>query len=166
MDYFLTKATSEELAIGHWYQMAMWWYDRQSPPTYPYVCAMSTCTALVQLYARSGQLPMAEGMVQKGQSEDDRCRMGCKAVEDMCHIFVVCPEYTKLRESGRDELVKKTRAHLQAMEIEEILVTGLLKKAKSLFINCNFTWPFYYSFYYLGHVLPLDSLVPLDAFKS
>ena len=166
MDYFLTKATSEELAIGHRYQMAMWLYDRQSPPTYPYVRATSAYTALVQLYARSGQLPMVEGMVQKGQSEDDRCRMGCRAVEDMHHIFVVCPEYAKLRESARDELVKKMCAHLQAIEIEEILVTGLLKKAKSSFINCDFTWPLYYSFYYLGHVPPLDSLIPLDAFKS
>jgi hypothetical protein len=52
------------------------------------------------------------------------------------------------------------------MEIEETLMMGLLTKAKSLFINCDFTWPLHYSFYYLGHVPPLDSLVPLDAFKS
>ena len=70
--------------------------------------ATSAYTALVQLYARSGQLPMAEGMVQKGQGEDNSCRMGCKAIEDMHHIFVVCPEYAKLREEVKKEVAKRT----------------------------------------------------------
>src|ERR1700683_3173036 len=61
MDYFLTKATSDGLALGHGYRMAMWLYDNRTLPPYPYLCAMSAYTALVQLYARSGQLPMAEG---------------------------------------------------------------------------------------------------------
>ena len=104
-------------------------------------------------------------MAQKGQSKDNRCRVGWRAVEEMHHIFIVCPEYVKLRESARDELVKKTYAHLKAMEIEETLMMGLLTKAKSFFINCEFTWLLHYFFYYLGHVPPLDSLVPLDAFK-
>ena len=163
MDYFLTKATSDGLAIGHGYRMATWLYDKRTPPTYPYLRATSAYTALVQLYARSGQLPMAEGMVQKGQSVDNGCRMGCKAVEGMHHIFVACPEYTKLRKEARDDLVKKTWVRLQTLEVEETWMTGLLKKAKSLFIDCSFPWPLHYT---LGHVLPLDSHIPLDIFKS
>src|SRR5882762_7822581 len=100
IEYFLIKATSDDLAIGHQYRMATWLYDQRPPPTYPYMRATSAYTALVQLYARSGQLPMAEGMVQKGQSEDKSCRMGCRAIEDMHHIFVVCPVYTKLRKEA------------------------------------------------------------------
>jgi hypothetical protein len=109
---------------------------------------------------------MVEEMVQKGQSEDNRCRMGCKAVEDMHHIFIACPEYAKLRKDARDDLVKKTRVCLQTLETEETHMTGLLIKAKSLFIDCSFTWPLHYTFYYLEHVLPLDTHVPLDTFKS
>src|SRR3984957_2464880 len=90
IDYFLTKAASEELAIGHGYRMATRLYDKRTPPT------SSAYTALIQLYARSGQLPMAEGMVQKGQSKDNRCRVGCKAVEDMHHIFVAYPALIQL----------------------------------------------------------------------
>ena len=78
-------------------------------------------------------------MVQKGQSEDNRCRVGCKAVEDMHHTFVVCPEYDKLRKEAREDVVKKMRVRFQTLEIEETHMTGLLKKAKSLFINCSFT---------------------------
>ena len=43
--------------------------------------------------------------------------MGCKAVEDMHHIFVVCPEYDKLRKEARKDVVKKTQMHIQSSEI-------------------------------------------------
>jgi hypothetical protein len=92
--------------------------------------------------------------------------MGCKAVEDMHHIFVVCPEYDELRKEARKDVVKKTRMHIQTSEIEVTHMTGLLKKAKSLFINCSFTWLLHYTFYYLGHVPLLDPHVPLDTFKN
>ena len=107
IDYFLIEAISDELAIGHGYRMTTRLYDKRTPPTYPYLRATSAYTALVQLYARSGQLPTAEGMVQKGQGNDNRCRIGCKAVEDMHHIFVVCLEYDKLRKEARDDVFKK-----------------------------------------------------------
>jgi hypothetical protein len=65
-------------------------------------------------------------MVQKGQSEDNGCRMGCKAVEDMHHIFVVYPKYAKLRDDAMVEVVKKLRIQIQVMELEETCATGLL----------------------------------------
>jgi hypothetical protein len=106
--------------------MATWLYDQQPPPTYPYMRVTSAYTALVQPYARSGQLPTAEGMVQKGQSEDKSCRMGCKAIEDMHHIFVNCPEYSKLREEVEIEVVKRTQTRIEAIKIEETCLTSLL----------------------------------------
>ena len=106
-------------------------------------------------------------MVQKGQGEDNKCRMGCKAVEDMHHIFIVCLEYDKLRKEARKDVVNKTWMRIQSWEIEETRMTGFLKKAKSLFINCSFfTWLLHYTFYYLGHVPLLDPHVTLDPFKN
>jgi hypothetical protein len=64
------------------------------------------------------------------------------------------------------EVVKRTQTRIEAIKIEETCLTSLLWKAKSLFIDCKFTWPLHYSFYYLGHIPPLDSHVPLDKFKS
>ena len=146
--------------------MATWLYDHRTPPTYPYMRVTSAYTALVQLYARSGQLPTAEGMVQKGQGKDKSCRIGCKAIEDMHHIFVVCPEYAKLREEAKKEVAKRTQARIQAFNIEETCMSSLLQKAKSLFIDCRTTWPLHYSFYYLGHTPPIDSNVRDDIFAS
>jgi hypothetical protein len=51
---------------------------------------------------------MSEGMVQKGQSEDKRCRMGCKVIEDMHHIFIDCPKYSRLRKEAEVQAVKRT----------------------------------------------------------
>ena len=106
--------------------MAMWLYDQWPPPTYPYMRTTSAYTALVQLYARSGQLPMAEGMGQKGQSADKSCRMGCMAIEDMHHIFVNCPKYSDLRKEVEVEVIKRTIARMQTFEIEETCMTSLL----------------------------------------
>jgi len=105
-------------------------------------------------------------MVQKGQSKDNRCRVGCKAVEDMHHIFVECPEYDKLRKEAREDVVKKTRARVQTLEIRETHMTDLLKKAESLFINCSFTWPLYYTFYYLARYSTLMFLLTLSRVES
>ena len=72
------------------------------------MCTTFTYIVLVQLYARLGQLPMAEGMVQKDQGKDKSCRMGCKVIEDMHQILIVCPEYTKLREEAEKEVAERT----------------------------------------------------------
>jgi hypothetical protein len=92
--------------------------------------------------------------------------MGCNAVEDMHHIFIDCTAFTKLRENAKEEVVKKTKSHIQAVQIEETRVSGLLWRAKSLFINCRLTWPLHYFFYYLSHVPQLDRLVPIETFKN
>ena len=122
--------------------------------------------SISQLYARSGQLPMAEGMVQKGQSGDKSCRTGCMVIEDMHHIFIDCPKYSDLRKEAEIEVVKGTITHIQTFEIKETCMTSLLQIAKSLFIDCVFTWPLHYSFFYLGHIPPIDSHVPLKNFMS
>jgi hypothetical protein len=130
------------------------------------MCATSAYTALVQLYVRSGQLLTAEGMVKKGQSGDNSCRIGHKAIEDMHHIFVNCPKYMKLKDEAIVEVTKKTNARIQSIELEETCTTSLLRIAKSLFINCYFTWPLHYTFYYLKHVLLLDLIIPINIFKT
>ncbi|KAJ3925083.1 MAG: hypothetical protein NXY57DRAFT_1074879, partial [Lentinula lateritia] len=60
------------------------------------------------------------------------CRFGCRALEDPHHLFVECKRYTEWR----------------------------VETTKSLFINDKDIWPLQYSFYYLGHIPKLDSLLP------
>jgi hypothetical protein len=87
------------------------------------------CVSLTQYLEFWGKLFCATlytYCVQKGQSEDKSCRMGCKAIEDMHHIFVNCPEYSKLREEVEIEVVKRTQTRIEAIKIEETCLTSLL----------------------------------------
>jgi hypothetical protein len=62
VDYFNAKSTADALAFLPKHCMSTWLYDPNSPPPWLYTKASSAYTALVQLYARSGQLPTADGM--------------------------------------------------------------------------------------------------------
>ena len=88
IEHFVTQDTLLELQNGNRYRMATWLYDPRPPPSYPYVRATAAYSAVVQWYARSGQLLTADGMKNKGQGEDNRCRMGCSAIKDPHHVFV------------------------------------------------------------------------------
>lgn len=88
VDYFMARQTAKSLSSGQHLRMTTWIYDPRPHPQYPYTKAASAYSAMVQLYARSGQLPTASGMKQKGQIEQSGCRYGCQGTEDMYHIFV------------------------------------------------------------------------------
>src|ERR1700683_5456831 len=48
-------------------------------------------------------------------------------------------------------------------EVEKLIIK---QSAKSLFKDCHLTWPLYYSQYYLGHIPPLNRLIPVTAFNT
>ena len=159
----IEHSTTHSMLLGlqnkHHHCMAWWLYDPHPPPTYPYVKATSTYSVAVQWYARSGQLPTADGMKNKGQGDDTRCQMGCNATEDPHHVFVVCKAFNKLREDACQDMVDKTKQKIQAIGLEEAQFTNLLQTAKFLFSECHITWPLHHSFYYLGHIPKLDALI-------
>jgi hypothetical protein len=166
IEHFVIQDTLIELQKRNCYRMATWLYDPRSLPSYPYVRATAAYSVIVQWYARLGQLPTAAGMKDKGQGDDIRCRMGCNAIEDPHHVFVLCKAFKKLREDARKEMVKKTKRKIKALGLAEAQFTSLLQTAKSLFSDCPNTWPLHYSFYYLGHVPKLDDHVDRKLFAN
>ena len=105
-------------------------------------------------------------MRTKGQGDDNRCRMGCNATEDPHHVFVLCKAFSKLREDACREMVDKTKRKIQETGLEEAQFTSLLRTAKFLFTDCPITWPLHHSFYYLGHIPKLDTLINSSIFTS
>ncbi|KAK0489969.1 hypothetical protein EDD18DRAFT_1055122, partial [Armillaria luteobubalina] len=89
----LIKAKVQELAIGRHHRMASWLYDQRPPPSFIYTHSVSAYSAAVQLYARSGQLAMANGLYQKRILAHEQCHLGCRAIESPHHIFVECPMF-------------------------------------------------------------------------
>ncbi|KAJ7899507.1 hypothetical protein B0H14DRAFT_2494267 [Mycena olivaceomarginata] len=117
--------------------MALHLYDTKAPPEYSYTHAYSAYSALVQLYARSGQLPSADLLYARGKLASPQCRVGCDAIEDTHHIFVHCARYTEWRAKAITELLRRT-----------------------LLFSDDIVWPLQYSTYYLGHIPRFDHLVP------
>jgi hypothetical protein len=166
VDYFLAKQTARTLSMAYHYRMATQLYDLHSHPTYPYTKAASAYSAMVQLYARSGQLPTASIMKQRKKMANSGCRYGCWESEDMYHIFVKCERFRVLRGEATEMLVSRVNRQVDDNKLEELHVMGLLEAAKCFFCDSDILWPLHYSAFYLGHVPKLDSLVLREALTS
>ncbi|KAJ6631046.1 hypothetical protein B0H10DRAFT_1773796 [Mycena sp. CBHHK59/15] len=160
VDKVQIAATSKRIAAGHQQRMALSHYDPKSPPEYPYTHAYSAYSAIVQLYARSGQLPTADTLYSCNKLQSPQCRHGCDAIEDQHHIFVECKRYAEWRLKAAAHVHQRTNNKLAEKEIEEVDRVNLLTTAKSLFSNNELVWPLHYSTYYLGHIPTFDHLIP------
>jgi hypothetical protein len=93
INHLAAIATAERMAHMPKHRMSTWLYDPTPPPPWIYTKAHSAYTALVQLYACSGQLALAEGMYQKKAAISQLCRFGCPETENPHHIFVDCGRF-------------------------------------------------------------------------
>jgi hypothetical protein len=143
--------------------MATWAHDQSSPPDFPYLRAPSAHSAAVQLYARSGQLPTADILVERGKMSNNRCRLGCDDVEDMHHVFVNCRIYESWREETRMSVMNWTKEKLDAVDIEEVVKDNLLNTAKSLFIDDPRVWPLQKTLFYLGQIPKIGPILSLNS---
>lgn len=139
--------------------MSTWAHDQSSLPDFPYLRATSAHSAAVQLYARSGQLPTADILMERGKLSNDRCRLGCDDIEDMHHVFVYCRIYEEWRIETGMSLVEWTTEKLNTMEVEGVVRDNLLKTVKSLFIDDPLVWPLQKTLFYLGQLPKIDPLI-------
>ncbi|KAJ7714957.1 hypothetical protein B0H14DRAFT_3171374 [Mycena olivaceomarginata] len=130
-----------KLAIGNRMRMLTWVHDTTPPPDYPYTRAVSAHSAVIQLYARSGQLPTAETLESRAKLDSCMCRLGCLAVESMHHIFVDCTLFAEWREEAANELVVRTTAKLAEAGIPGEQQQWIVHAAKRLFTDDAETWP-------------------------
>jgi len=73
-------------------------FDQSLPPSYPYIKAPSSYSAVVQLYTRSGQLDTALSLTTRLKDNNQPwCSFGCPSLEDAHHIFAQCPRFSPLR---------------------------------------------------------------------
>jgi hypothetical protein len=159
VDYFMTEAATAKLAQGNRMRMLTGVHDNQHPPEYPYTRALSAHSAVIQLYARSGQLPSAETLESRGKIGSCLCRLGCDAVESMHHVFVDCDHFADWRSDARDELVTRTEQKLEEAGIANTDRRLILNAAKSLFVDDAAVWPLKISQYYLGRIPSIQTYV-------
>jgi hypothetical protein len=155
-----SSTASERLGDGHQQRMSLALYNSKSPPEYPYTHAYSAYSAVVQLYARSGQLPTADVLYSRWKLDDPQCRHGCDAIEDQHHLFVKCKRYAGWRTSATEEVHTRTENKLIEKGIKEADRVDLLAIAKSLFSDNATIWPLHYCTYFLGHIPKFDHALP------
>ncbi|KAJ6530474.1 hypothetical protein DFH09DRAFT_1093520 [Mycena vulgaris] len=166
VDMVIAQNESDDIAREHPQWMLTSIYEHRPPPDFPYTRAYAAHSAAVQLYARSGQLPVAATMYKRKKSNDEGCIFGCNAIEDAHHIFVECRRYREWRTKATEDVVMKTTMKLDEKGVEETARNCLLKAAKFLFARKDDIWPLKHTFYYLGHIPPLEGLLPINAMDN
>ncbi|KJA14059.1 hypothetical protein HYPSUDRAFT_173712 [Hypholoma sublateritium FD-334 SS-4] len=130
-------------------------FDKVPAPAYPYTKAISSYSAVIQLYLRSGQLDTA--LSRSARLKDDQqpwCRLGCLAFEDPHHIFVECPQFNSLRLSRASELSSNITRILEASTTAPADRKFVHDRVQDLFLDSNM-WPAGRSLFYLGVLPPL-----------
>lgn len=159
VDHFLAKSTADSLALLPNHRMSTWLYDPNSPPPWLYLKASSAYTTLVQLYARSGQLPTAHGMLAKKSTLSSLCRFGCPVTETPHHIFVLCQRFDSLRSSEHASLMSSIQRRLDDAEIQEEYQRSISHLAKFIFSDSISLWPLQSTVFFLGQIPKVEPLL-------
>ncbi|KAJ7168159.1 hypothetical protein C8R43DRAFT_1060343 [Mycena crocata] len=160
IDFFLASEMAQKLAHGNRMRMLTWTHDTLPPPDYPYTRAVSAHSAVIQLYARSGQLPIAETLEARSKMESSMCRLCSEAIESAHHLFVDCSYFADWRRDAAIEVadrtgVKLTDAGIPVEDQQRILHTT----AKSLFLDDPAVWPLKITQYYHGQIPSTEALI-------
>ena len=167
VDLLTAKSTANALALlpKHW--MATWLYDPNTPPTWVYTKAASAYTALIQLYARSGQLPTADGMFQKKTTLSQACWFGCPESETPHHIFSVCHRFSVWRLKELESLTITIQRKLDDADIEACHQSSIIHLAKFIFTDSKSVWPLHSTAFFLGQIPKIEPLLsPLSMTNS
>jgi len=130
-------------------------FDDVPPPAYPHTKALSSYSAVIQLYLRSGQLDTT--LSCSARLNDDRqpwCRFGCPTFEDPHHIFTNCSQFTSLRTLRASELYSNVNWILDASATPPPDRQFVQDRVKYLFLDLDI-WPARRSLFYLGILPPL-----------
>ena len=157
VDTLLARTQATSLNSCHEPIPSLLLFDTTLPPTYPYTKAPSSYSAVIQLYARSGQLDTMHHLSSRlKEGFQPWCRFGCKRIEDARHIFVICPKFTTLRESYTTRLQDTTRMILDTYNLPQRDIAFITERVSNLFHDSN-VWSSQRTAFYLG-ILP--RLVP------
>jgi hypothetical protein len=159
VDHFSAKSTADALALMPKHRMSTWLYDLHPPPTWIYLKASSAYTALVQLYARSGQLPTADGMYRKNATPSSVCRFGCPVTENPHHIFAVCGHFSEFRTKELASLIVSIKKRLDEAAIDHHHQLSIIQLAKCIFSDSDIFWPLHSTVFFLGQIPKIEPLL-------
>ena len=142
-------ATSLHYTSGDWFPHL----SISIPQSFPYEHSTSSYSALVQLYARSGQLPTQCLLFLRGMAPSSWCRFGCYCTETPHHLylFIKCPWFTEYHQSTLCDIHWVTSGLVES--IPSVQCEMVLSAISTLLVddNSHFTWPLGHNMWYYGH---------------
>ena len=154
LDSLLASRSLHNLSFAPFHTLCPFFYDSSTPPPHPYLRASSAFSAVVQLYARSAQLPTNVPLAARFGDRSALCRYGCPAREDPHHVFVLCPAFQGLRNEYSQSLISDTSHYLCGASLPEPIRSHIDHITTHLFQDDD-SWPLGSSRFYLGLVPPL-----------
>lgn len=121
------------------------------PPLHPYTRASSSYSAVVQLYARSGQLPTISPVPPAFVTDQPSIGMAA----NVHHIFVHCQRFQDLRDEYSKSFAFDIENSVKDSLPTQILLHVLHVVAHIFCNNPSWPWPLHSSCVYLGLLLSL-----------
>jgi hypothetical protein len=150
----LASRSFHDLAFTPFHTLTSFFHDSHTAPSHPYIRASSAYSAVIQLYARSSQLPTRTILATRFRDRSPFCRFGCASLEDPHHLFVTCPAFHGLRAEYSHALVSDISRALGGSTLPPSLAPHLERVAAHLFHD-NECWPLGSSRFFLGILPPL-----------
>ena len=109
VDSLLSQHISFSLVTYHAPMIPSPLFDHTPPPTYSYLQALSSFSAVVQLYLRSGQLDTSLSLFRRlSDGSQPWCCFGCHAIEDSHHIFIQCHRFDAFRNNAISSILSSS----------------------------------------------------------
>ena len=123
-------------------------------PDYLYICAISSYSAIIQLYIHTSQLDTA--LTRHNWLSDGSqpwCWFSCPVFEDPHHIFIHCPCFASLHAHSMQDLKDLTFTTLDTFSVTPAYHQLIISIVQGLFADTS-VWPLRQSLFYHG-ILPL-----------
>ena len=128
-------------------------FNPTPPLVYPYAKTPSSYSAIIQLYAQSGQLDSKHLLsCRLKDGHQPWCCFGCQYIKDTHHIFVQCPKFITLQESYSMCLHDATCTILTTYDLPPQDLAFITEWVSNLFFDLD-VWPSQRTAFYLG-ILP------------
>jgi len=120
------------------------------PQPFPYDCSSTSYSALVQLYARLGQLPTCHLLFRRGMASSSQCRFGCYHAETVHHLFILCPQFEGYRQSTILDIQRITLGLVESISLahRDMLMQTI---PTILAEESILTWSMGFNTWYYGH---------------
>jgi len=130
------------------------------PPDYLYTRAISSYSAVIQLYICTGQLDTAL-MRHNWLSDGSQpwCRFSCPVFKDPHHIFVHCPCFASLHAHSMWDLEDLTFTTLDTFSATPAYRQLIISIVQGLFTDTS-VWPLRQSLFYHGILPPVPGPTP------